>query len=256
MKLVRFQSGDSFCFGVLEGDTVYALEGDPFDKYRIDRHSKRPVGQIRLLAPLLPSKVVAVGINYRDHAEEFGHEIPDEPVLFMKPSTAVIGPDDEIILPASSRRVDYEAEIAAVVKKTARSVSERDAREYILGYTCLNDVTARDLQGKDGQWTRAKSFDTFCPIGPCVETDLDPNGVAVSSRLNGELRQSSNTAHFIFPLFRLFSFVSCIMTLLPGDIVTTGTPSGVGAMTAGDLIEVEIEGIGVLRNRVIAAGQS
>jgi 2-keto-4-pentenoate hydratase/2-oxohepta-3-ene-1,7-dioic acid hydratase in catechol pathway len=256
MKLIRFRAGDSVSYGVLEGDDVYPIEGDPFDRYRIDRSSKQALGEVTLLAPVLPAKVVAVGINYRDHAEEFGHEIPDEPVLFMKPSTAVIGPDDDIVLPASSQRVDYEAELAAVVRKSARSVSERDAGEYILGYTCLNDVTARDLQRKDGQWTRAKSFDTFCPIGPWVQTDLDPNNLAVVSRLNGELRQSSNTAHFIFPLFRLFSFVSGIMTLLPGDIVTTGTPSGVGAMSPGDLIEVEVEGIGVLKNRVIAAGQS
>jgi 2-keto-4-pentenoate hydratase/2-oxohepta-3-ene-1,7-dioic acid hydratase in catechol pathway len=255
MKLVRFRVNDEILNGALEGDAVYTLEGTPFDRYRVNRSSKYALGEVRLLAPVLPSKVVAVGINYRDHAEEFGHDIPEEPVLFMKPSTAVIGPEDEIILPPSSRRVDYEAEIAAVVKKLAHGVAEADSWEYILGYTCLNDVTARDLQRRDGQWTRAKSFDTFCPIGPCVETDLDPDVVAISSRLNGERRQSSNTGNFIFPLFRLFSFVSQVMTLLPGDIVTTGTPSGVGEMAPGDVVEVEVEGIGVLRNRVTLAGQ-
>ena len=253
MKILRFRSGDAALYGILEGNVVRAIRGDPFGAYRIEKNSEYTLDNVRVLPPVLPSKVVAVGINYRDHAEEFGHQIPAEPVLFMKPSTAVIGPGDDIVYPSSAGRVDYEAEIAAVVKKKAYQVDEEEAPGFILGYTCLNDVTARDLQRRDGQWTRAKSFDTFCPIGPCIETDLDPDSVDISSRLNGALRQSSNTRHFIFGVFKLFSFVSHIMPLLPGDIVTTGTPSGVGGMKPGDVIEIEVEGIGTLKKRVIAA---
>jgi 2-keto-4-pentenoate hydratase/2-oxohepta-3-ene-1,7-dioic acid hydratase in catechol pathway len=211
---------------------------------------------VTVLPPVWPSKIIAVGINYRDHAREMGHDLPDEPVLFMKPSRSVIGHGKDILYPESAHRVDYEAEIAAVVKKKAYGVSVKDAVGYILGYTCLNDVTARDLQRRDGQWTRAKSFDTFCPLGPVIQTKLDPNNVRICSRLNEELRQDSNTKNFIFPLFQLFSYVSHIMTLLPGDIVTTGTPSGVGGMKRGDTVEIEIEGIGILENKVAQRDKS
>jgi 2-keto-4-pentenoate hydratase/2-oxohepta-3-ene-1,7-dioic acid hydratase in catechol pathway len=260
MKIFRFQGEKGACYGVLRVGAVYPLLNEPNGQWpfgsetpgavELDETRKFEPDRVTLLPPVLPSKVVAVGINYRDHAEEFGHEIPDEPVLFMKPSTAVIGPGQDIVLPRSSARVDYEAEIAAVVKRRACRVEPDEAPDYILGYTCLNDVTARDLQRRDGQWTRSKSFDTFCPIGPYIETDLDPNNVNIVSRLNGETRQSSNTRNFIVPLFDLFSYVTHIMTLLPGDIVTTGTPSGVGPMKPGDVIEIEVEGIGILRNRV------
>jgi 2-keto-4-pentenoate hydratase/2-oxohepta-3-ene-1,7-dioic acid hydratase in catechol pathway len=252
MKIVRFTAEESVLYGILEGSFLFPVEGDVFTGFKIHKGLQYSIGEVAILPPVLPSKIIAVGINYMDHAEEFGHEIPTEPVLFMKPSTAVIGHDGEIVYPPSAGRVDYEAEIAAVVGKTARHVDEEDAPRYILGYTCLNDVTARDLQRKDGQWTRAKSFDTFCPIGPCIETELNPNRRDIRSRLNGELRQSSNTENFIFPIFKLFSFVSSIMTLLPGDIITTGTPSGVGAMKPGDVVEIEVEGIGTLKNKVVA----
>ncbi len=258
MKIMQFNAGGSVLHGILEGSALIPLEGAHpsehalFTDFRLDRKRSYKLEEVAILPPVRPSKVIAVGINYRDHAEEFGHEIPSEPVTFMKPSTSVIGPGGEIVYPPSAGQVDYEAEIAAVVRKEAKDISEENAPDFILGYTCLNDVTARDLQRKDGQWTRAKSFDTFCPIGPCIETDIDPGNLCIVSRLNGETRQSSNTKHFIFPMFKLFSFISKIMTLLPGDIVTTGTPSGVGAMVPGDVVEIEVEGIGTLRNVVVA----
>jgi 2-keto-4-pentenoate hydratase/2-oxohepta-3-ene-1,7-dioic acid hydratase in catechol pathway len=252
MKIVHTLTPDGNQYGILEGDVIHRIEGDIFADYRVHEQTWK-IEDITILPPVHPSKIVAVGINYRDHAEEFGHDIPDEPVLFMKPSTAVIGHGEEIIHPPSAGRVDYEAELAAVVLKKAHMVDEGEAAEYILGYTCLNDVTARDLQQKDGQWTRSKSFDTFCPIGPVIETEIDPNRAVVRAFLNGEMRQNSNTSNFIFPIFRLFSLITRIMTLLPGDVVTTGTPSGVGPMKPGDVIEIEIEGIGTLRNRVKAA---
>ena len=258
MKIMRFKTDETVQHGILEGNSLIPLKRGSHNTQILftdivpDRLHTYKLEEVEVLPPVLPSKIIAVGINYRDHAEEFGHEIPSEPVTFMKPSTSVIGPDEEIIHPPSVGRLDYEAEIAAVVRKKARNVSEKQAPDYILGYTCLNDVTARDLQRRDGQWTRAKSFDTFCPIGPCIETDIDPGNLRVTSRLNGETRQDSNTKHFIFPMFMLFSFISHVMTLLPGDIITTGTPSGVGAMVPGDVVEIEVEGIGTLRNSVVA----
>ena len=258
MKIMQFSAGGSVFHGILEGSTLIPFkashqgEGVIHTDFTLDRKHSYKLEEAAILPPARPSKIIAVGINYRDHAEEFGHEIPEEPVTFMKPSTAVIGHNDEIVYPLSAGQVDYEAEIAAVVRKEAKDVSEENAPDFILGYTCLNDVTARDLQRKDGQWTRAKSFDTFCPIGPCIETDIDPGNLRIVSRLNGETRQDSNTKHFIFPMFRLFSFISQIMTLLPGDIITTGTPSGVGAMVPGDEVEIEVEGIGTLRNVVVS----
>jgi 2-keto-4-pentenoate hydratase/2-oxohepta-3-ene-1,7-dioic acid hydratase in catechol pathway len=205
----------------------------------------------RLLAPTIASKIVAVGLNYRDHAEELGLELPKEPILFMKPATSVIGPLDDIVYPSQSSRVDYEAELAVVMAKTCRNVKASNAREVILGYTCLNDVTARDLQVSDGQWTRAKSFDTFAPIGPWIETDIgDPHSLAITSHLNGECKQSSNTKNLIFSVFELVEFISGIMTLNKGDVIATGTPSGIGPMNPGDEIVIELEGIGVLTNRV------
>jgi 2-keto-4-pentenoate hydratase/2-oxohepta-3-ene-1,7-dioic acid hydratase in catechol pathway len=253
LKIIHFEKDSVKGYGILGEDHIFEIEGDIFSGFEVRKdRGHSPVGT-KILPPVLPSKVVAVGINYRDHAEEFGHDIPAEPVLFMKPSSSVVGHGDAIVYPSVSKRVDYEAEIAAVVKKRAYRVSEGDAEDYILGYTCLNDVTARDLQRKDGQWTRAKAFDTFCPIGPVIETDIDPNHANIFSRLNGETRQSSNTKNFIVPLFALFSFISQIMTLFPGDIITTGTPSGVGEMKPGDTVEVEVEGIGILKNRVISA---
>jgi len=197
-----------------------------------------------------PTKVVLVGLNYKDHARELQMPLPDEPILFLKPPTALIGPEDYIVYPAQTKRVDYEAELAVVMKAECKNVEPGEVMDFIEGYTCLNDVTARDLQRKDVQWTRAKSFDTFCPVGPRIVTDIDPNNVKIQSYLNGELRQDSNTSNFIFNVEELVSFTSKVMTLQPGDIIATGTPSGIGAMQRGDTVEIKIEGIGTLRNYV------
>jgi 2-keto-4-pentenoate hydratase/2-oxohepta-3-ene-1,7-dioic acid hydratase in catechol pathway len=194
-----------------------------------------------------------VGLNYRDHAEEVRLPIPDEPLLFLKPVSSVIGPGDAIVIPPESSRVDYEAELAVVIGKTARRVTSEEAPEYILGYTCLNDVTARDLQAKDKQWTRGKSFDTFCPIGPWVETELDPSNLQIELYLNGEQKQASRTSKLIFDVFHLVEFISCVMTLEPGDVIATGTTSGIGRMKPGDTVEVRIEGIGSLTNPVVGS---
>jgi 2-keto-4-pentenoate hydratase/2-oxohepta-3-ene-1,7-dioic acid hydratase in catechol pathway len=195
---------------------------------------------------------VALGLNYRDHAAEFGHPLPEEPLLFMKPSTAVIGPDEDIVYPAMSRQVDYEAELAVVIGRTCRHVKEEDFRDYVLGYTAINDVTARDLQRKDGQFTRSKSFDTFAPLGPWIETAIpDPDNLTVEAYLNGERRQHSSTANMVFGVATLVSFISRIMTLWPGDVIATGTPAGIGPMAPGDVVEIRVEGIGRLQNRVV-----
>ena len=206
-----------------------------------------PIGSIK------PTKIICVGTNYRGHAKELDMKIPEEPLIFLKPPSSLIYDSQEIIYPRGVERLDYEAELAVVIKETARKIGEKDVSRYILGYTCLNDVTARDLQKKDGQWTRSKSFDTFCPVGPVIETDIDPSDVKVESYLNGGLRQSSSTRNLIFSVARLVSFISGIMTLLPGDIVSTGTPDGVGPMQPGDNIEIRIEGIGSLKNKVAVA---
>ena len=197
-----------------------------------------------------PTKIVAVGLNYKKHAHELNMQIPEEPIIFLKPATSIIGHLDKIIYPAQSKQVDYEAELAIVIKDKTRNILPAEAKKHILGYTCLNDVTARDLQKKDGQWTRAKSFDTFCPIGPYIEDDLDTADLKIELLLNGKIKQSSSTKDFIFDIDYIVSFVSQIMTLYPGDIITTGTPEGVGPMQIGDKVEVRIEGIGSLINYV------
>jgi 2-keto-4-pentenoate hydratase/2-oxohepta-3-ene-1,7-dioic acid hydratase in catechol pathway len=220
------------------------------DGFIIAKH-KVPLKKIRLLPPATPSKIILLGLNYKDHARELGMRLPSRPLIFLKPNTAIIGHDMPIVYPQGVKRVDYEAELAIVIGKEAKSILQREVPKYILGYTCLNDVTARDLQQKDIQWTRAKSFDTFCPLGPWLETRLDPSNLKISSYLNGRLKQSSSTANFIFSVEYLVSFISRIMTLLPGDVISTGTPSGVGRMKRGDIVEIEVEGIGRLRNPVI-----
>ncbi|MFH0771589.1 MAG: fumarylacetoacetate hydrolase family protein [Candidatus Omnitrophota bacterium] len=198
-----------------------------------------------------PTKIICVGSNYREHAEELGFKTPRSPLIFLKPASAIIYNSQNIVYPPKVKRLDYEAELAVIIKKKGKNVKKQDAFKYILGYTCLNDVTARDLQQSDGQWTRAKSFDTFCPIGPAIETDLDLSGLRVESYLNGVLRQSSDISSMIFPIAELVSFISGIMTLFPGDIISTGTPVGVGSMRQGDTIEIKIDKIGVLRNKVV-----
>ncbi len=239
MKIVRFEAAGETYQGEITGDTLIKAAGREFD-----------LGHVRLLAPVGPSKVVAVGLNYKDHAKELGQALPAEPLLFMKPSTTVIGPGAPIRLPKQSSRVDYEAELGIVIGKVAKDVSAAQAKDHILGFTCLNDVTARDLQVKDGQWTRAKGFDTFCPIGPWVETDLDFSDLGVELMLNGEVRQKSRTSNLIFDPLQLVEFISSVMTLFPGDVIATGTPAGIGPMNEGDLVEVKIEGIGTLSNPV------
>jgi 2-keto-4-pentenoate hydratase/2-oxohepta-3-ene-1,7-dioic acid hydratase in catechol pathway len=193
---------------------------------------------------------VAVGLNYRDHAEEMKLPIPQEPILFIKPSTSIIAHDEEIIYPSISKRVDYEAELGVVIKQRAKNVSEGEAKGYILGYTCFNDVTARDLQKRDGQYTRSKGFDTFAPLGPCIETSIEPGQLIIEAYVNGEQKQSGNTKDMVFSVFHLVSFISQVMTLLPGDVIATGTPAGVGSLNIGDIVEVRIEGMKTLRNLV------
>lgn len=251
MKIVRFKANGRVRYGLLERNQVVEYQGTPFGRFTRGRR-RHPLKAVKLLPPCTPSKIVAVGLNYRDHAEEVGLDIPAEPILFLKPPTALIGPGDDIVYPPITQRVDYEAELAIVIKRRCRQVTAAEAADYILGYTCLNDVTARDLQRRDGQWTRAKSFDTFSPVGPCIATGIDPDGVAIEAYLNGERKQASNTKHFIFPTAEVVSFVSQVMTLLPGDLISTGTPSGIGPMGVGDEIEVRVEGIGSLRNRLVA----
>jgi len=251
MKLVRFQvQGRTVC-GILHGEEVRELEGDFFGPLKT-LATGQALADVKLLAPCSPTKVIAVGLNYRDHARELELPVPDTPVIFLKPPTTVIGPADAILYPEASSQVDYEAELGIVIKDRTKDLRPEDARRHILGYTCANDVTARDLQKKDGQWTRAKSFDTFCPVGPWIETGLDPDDLLVESYLNGERRQASRTSQFIFKADFLVSFISRIMTLYPGDLIITGTPAGIGPMKPGDEIEVRIEGIGSLKNTVRA----
>jgi len=198
-----------------------------------------------------PTKIIAIGLNYLDHARELNMEIPEYPLIFMKPPTAVIGNGESIIYPPQTQELHYEGELGVVMGKSARNISEEEAKHYIAGYTCANDVTARDLQRKDGQWTRSKSFDTFCPLGPRIAKDIDPTHLAITTRVNGITKQESNTDQMIFNAYKLVAFISAIMTLLPGDVISTGTPPGVGELNVGDVVEVEIEGIGVLRNTVV-----
>ncbi len=252
MKVVRFRTDPSgpVHYGIWSEDHVTVMVASPFEGMIVGTSERYPQDKIELLAPCAPTKVVAVGLNYRDHAEELGMPIPDEPLIFLKPPSAVTGPGKEIRLPGMSYQVDYEAELAVVIGRRAKDVPADRASEYILGYTCLNDVTARDLQKKDIQFTRSKSFDTFCPIGPWIETELDPSDLRIQSRVNGQIRQDSRTSQLIHSVPELVSFISAIMTLEPGDVIATGTPVGVGSLRPGDEVTVEVEGIGALVNPV------
>ncbi|MFH0846514.1 MAG: fumarylacetoacetate hydrolase family protein [Chloroflexota bacterium] len=257
MKIARFQTGDIVKYGLVEGDKISGLKHSPFSQlgdsletdgilYKLD--------DIKLLAPCQPSKIVCLGLNYRAHAAEAKLELPKVPLIFMKPPTAVIGPGDEIVLP-DEERTDEEAELAVVIGRRAKDVPEAEASNYILGYTCLNDVSERVIQRSDGRWTRAKGFDTFAPIGLWIVTDINPDNLKIEALVNGEIKQSSNTSYLIFGVAKLVSFISGVMTLLPGDIIATGTPEGVTQLKHGDTVEIRIEGIGTLKNYVVAKGK-
>jgi 2-keto-4-pentenoate hydratase/2-oxohepta-3-ene-1,7-dioic acid hydratase in catechol pathway len=251
MKIVRYSRDGSEQYGALEGDRIEPLEGALDALVRTPRAKSIPLDTVRLLAPVTPSKIVAAGLNYGAFVREQKVEPPKEPLIFIKPSTAVIGPDDAIVYPPQTRELYFEGELAIVIGLRASRVPISEAQRYVLGYTCMNDVTAGDLQARDNEFTRSKSFDTFAPIGPAIETAVEnPDALALTTKLNGELRQSANTSDLIFKTDFLISFISHVMTLLPGDVISTGTPPGVGQMEAGDVIEIEIEGIGVLRNTV------
>jgi 2-keto-4-pentenoate hydratase/2-oxohepta-3-ene-1,7-dioic acid hydratase in catechol pathway len=252
MKIVRIKSGDDIAYGVADAEGVLVYNGSPFVAWE-PTESVVPWNNVTLLAPVIPTKVLCVGKNYEDHAAEFGGEVPEEPLIFMKPATAVVGTNANVVYPAITKEVHHEAELAVVISKPARNIKAEDASQYIFGYTAANDVTARDLQRKDGQWTRAKGFDTFCPLGPAIETELDPlERLAVICRVNGEVRQAGFTSDMVFGVAEVMEYVTAFTTLLPGDVILTGTPSGVGKVEPGDLMEVEVDGIGVLANRVTA----
>lgn len=250
MKIYRFRYRKKILYGLLKEDVIFPVRGSIFRNYRIE-DSPIPISEVTLLPPVIPSKIVCVGRNYREHAEELGNPVPAEPLLFLKPPSAVIGPLQAIIYPEESQRVDYEGELAVIIKKKAsRLPEEAPWQEYVLGYTCFNDVTARDLQMKDVQFTRAKSFDTFAAVGPCLVTDIDPGAAQLKTFLNGKLMQSASTRNMIFPVPFLIRYISRIMTLEPGDIIATGTPAGIGPMQPGDRVDIQIEGIGTLSNHV------
>ena len=250
-RFIRFQQGERTAYGRLEGDTVHVLSGGLFDD-RTESGETLPMSDVTLLAPCQPTKVLCVGFNYRDHAEEFHTPIPEQPNIFMKPLTALTGPEAPVYYPKTlAKQVDYEAELVAVIGRKARHVSVEDAPNYVLGYTIGNDVTARDLQDPTKQWTVCKGFDTFAPIGPWIETAVDPkSGLDISCWVNGERRQHSNTKHLIFDVPYLVSYLSQAITLEPGDVIFTGTPSGIGPVNPGDGMEIRIQGIGSLYNPV------
>lgn len=253
MRIARFSLEGNVAFGVLEGDALDVIKGHPFADF--ERSGQRiPLEKVRLLSPVLPNKVVAVGRNYSEHARELGNTVPETPVVFFKPSTAVVGPDDPVIYPGFSAEVHHEAELAVVIGRMCKEVPRERVHEVILGYTCANDVTARDVQRSEEQWARAKGFDTSCPLGPWVETDLDPSDVAVQCTVNGEQRQLGRTGEMVRSVADLVVHISEAMTLLPGDVILTGTPAGVGPLNVGDEVAVTIEGIGTLTNKVIKRG--
>jgi 2-keto-4-pentenoate hydratase/2-oxohepta-3-ene-1,7-dioic acid hydratase in catechol pathway len=250
VKIYRFVHAGKSSIGVAEGDRIIRYSGSDAMTLGEPTNESVSLPDAELLAPVTPSKIVAVGRNYAEHAKELGNEAPSEPIIFLKPPSALLNPNGTIIRPPQSQRVDFEGELAIVISKTARNIRRDDWRSVVLGFTCANDVTARDLQKKDIQFTRGKSFDTFCPLGPCIETDLDPAALPLRTRVNGETKQNGNTRDMVFDCGAIIEFITAVMTLNPGDVILTGTPAGVGPLSAGDRVEVEIEGIGVLANRV------
>jgi 2-keto-4-pentenoate hydratase/2-oxohepta-3-ene-1,7-dioic acid hydratase in catechol pathway len=252
VKIVRFRAGDDIAYGLAEAEGVTLYQGSPFVAWE-PTETLIPWEAVQLLAPVLPSKVVAVGQNYADHAEELDSPVPEEPILFLKPATSVVGPNVPVVHPPTSQEVHHEAELAVVIGRPARNIRAEDASQYVFGYTAANDVTARDLQNRDGQWARAKGFDTFCPLGPAIETELDPlERLAVICRVDGEVRQAGFTADMVFGVAEILEFASAVMTLLPGDVVLTGTPAGVSKVEPGQMMEVEVDGVGILANRLMA----
>lgn len=252
MRFIRYQmKGEGPFTGWILEDRVGRVEGSLFGEYR-RMEAETPLELVKLLPPVMPGKIICVGRNYAEHAKEHNAEVPDLPLLFLKPPSSVIGPNDTVILPPQSQQVEHESELAVVIGRRARWVKPEDALDYVLGYTAANDVTARDLQRRDNQWTRSKGFDTFCPLGPWIETDLDVNDVLITCRVNGEMRQMASSREMIFPVAQLVAFASSVMTLEPGDVILTGTPAGVGPLKPGDVVEVDVEGIGVLKNKVAA----
>ena len=246
MKIVRYSIGNKTEYGILDGEQIQVIDGTPFPEIKKLNQSHK-LSEVKLLAPCEPTKIVAIGLNYHSHAKEVGQPAPEEPIMFYKPSSSVIGPEEKIYNPGSTR-VDYEAELGVVIKAKATKVSEKDAMKYVLGYTCCNDVSARDWQKNDSQWARAKGADTFGPCGPWIETDIDPGNVKLEAYLNGECKQSVNTSDLIFGVPALISYITRFITLFPGDIIATGTPAGISPMKSGDTIEIKVEGIGTLRN--------
>ena len=249
MRIARFNLKNQIRFGVVEDSTIKLMDGEPFEGIQLTGE-EIPLSSVKLLAPVSPSKVVCIGMNYAAHAAEIGQDVPDEPLMFFKPISAIVAPEDEIVLPRQSDQVELEVELAVVISKQAKDIAESEVIDHILGFTVGNDVTARDLQFTDLQWARAKGFDTFCPLGPWIETEFDWVNTRVESRINGEVRQRSMTSDMIFDIPKLVSFVSQNLTLYPGDVILTGSPAGISRIDHGDVVECEIEGIGVLRSHV------
>lgn len=252
MKFVRFRYRDKVGYGIWEEDFIREISGSIFGDFQV-RSEKLPLGEVRLLAPVTPSKVLCVGLNFRDHIAELGDPTPKFPSHFLKSPTSIIGPEDPVMYPRIARRVDYEGELGAVIKHKAKDISEEEALKHVLGYTCFNDVTERELTRVQGQLIRSKGFDTFGPLGPCIATDLDPTKLTVQTYLNGRKVQEGYTGNMVFSVAFLVHYLSQCMTLYPGDVISVGTPGGIGPMKVGDTVEVKIDGIGILRNSIIAA---
>ena len=251
MRIARFSDGGEPRYGIVDGPELIVCAGHPLVNRYETTGERIPLKEVKLLAPTIPSKVVCVGLNYGEHAAEMGMSSPAEPTIFLKPSSAIVGPGDPIVLPAQSQRVELEAELTVVIGQYTKNVSEADALRHVWGYTIANDVTARDLQATDGQWMRSKGFDSFCPLGPWIETDFEPDGQQISSRINGETAQDASIDQMLTGVAAIVSYVSHNMSLLPGDIILTGTPSGISKISSGDIVECEIEGIGTLLNPVL-----
>ncbi|RFA16594.1 2-hydroxyhepta-2,4-diene-1,7-dioate isomerase [Subtercola boreus] len=250
MKIARFSTGEDPRYGIIDGDEIVVLQGDPMFQGFVTTEERVPLATAKLLAPVIPrSKVVAVGKNYADHAKEMGGVVPERPLLFLKPNTSVIGTGDMIVLPPDSQQIEHEAELAIVIGSVAKNVRAQDFADVIFGYTIANDVTARDLQKLDGQWARAKGFDTFCPLGPYIETEFNWRDALIEARVDGELRQEGNLSEMIFTVPEIVAYASRAFTLLPGDVILTGTPAGVSPFTSGQTVDISIAGLGTLSNR-------